>query len=250
VGFNQGYAAECIQSFHPQSHTIIEVDPEAAINAIQWAAKRPHITIIQDTWQNALPQLGVFDAVFFNDFTTPLTTIDTQGQNSARSALQKGKDLLADVIKTLPQLTRICYCDTDLDEFFQSVGSFDPDAMSRFLHELLCNGQISQSQYDAITEKYQLQKISNPNPPSMQINAIDPLLPFLRICLEKHMKKGSRLSCFSLSPLSKFENPEFFDLVITNPNYDYREELMHLEVPEDCSYYKHNEGLIMILEKA
>src|SRR5262249_17301073 len=62
IGFGLGYSAERIQTYHPRSHTIVEFHPEVAARAREWAKRYPNVMIVEDTWQNALANLGVFDS--------------------------------------------------------------------------------------------------------------------------------------------------------------------------------------------
>ncbi len=41
------------------------------------------------------------------------------------------------------------------------------------------------------------------------------------------MRKGSRLLCFLNESDSKYEDPQFFDQIITNPSLDYQELKIH-----------------------
>ena len=248
VGFALGYSSTRIQTFNPKHHTIIESVPEIAVQATQWASAHENVSVMQGQWENILPTLGVFDAIFFNDFNpNSVLTSDTSRQ-VANLAIQKGKDLISNIKKTFPQIISIRYADADIDEFFNNMGRFDSSQMSSFLYELMQNGHISEGQLDAAVSKYQLQKnVSHTS--SMSALKTDPTMVFLQACLKNHMHKGSRFSCFSWSPISKFEHPEFFDLIITDPDYDYQETFMQIDVPESCKYYKYNEALIITLEK-
>src|SRR5579871_2039641 len=55
IGFGLGYSSDRIQTHRPKSHTIIEYHPEVAKRAREWAKRYPNVTIIEDTWQHALP---------------------------------------------------------------------------------------------------------------------------------------------------------------------------------------------------
>ena len=68
VGFGLGYASTRIQHYKPKSHTIIECDPVVAKRAREWAKEYSDVTIVEKTWQEALPELGQFDAIFFDDY--------------------------------------------------------------------------------------------------------------------------------------------------------------------------------------
>ena len=36
-----------------------------------WAATRPGVVVVEGTWQATLPDLGEYDAIFFDDFGAP-----------------------------------------------------------------------------------------------------------------------------------------------------------------------------------
>ena len=227
VGFALGYSAERIQSFHPKHHTIIEPNPEIAKKAIKWAKNNPAITIIQEPWEKALPKLGVFDAIFYNE-------INLEADLDAGSILvQKGKKLIEKVQSQLPEMMSVKYSDADLDGLLGHSGK-SPE-VAKFLHELMQNGQISKEQYEKVLAKSGLAKIVAA-PTRKKIP--DRMLTFLQICLKAHMHKGSRFSCFSTSARSKFEDPDFFEAIITNPHYDYEEK---------TALIKDKEVLIMVV---
>lgn len=71
VGFGLAYSATHIQRFGPRRHTIIECDEEALRRADAFAAAHPSVRVVRGTWQAALPALGEFDCVFFDDFPLP-----------------------------------------------------------------------------------------------------------------------------------------------------------------------------------
>ena len=71
VGFGCAYSAERIQRGKPKSHTIIECS-EAVLQKLRpWAAARPGVIVVEGTWQQTLPALGTFDAIFMDDFGAP-----------------------------------------------------------------------------------------------------------------------------------------------------------------------------------
>ncbi len=77
----------------------------------------------------------------------------------------------------------------------------------------------------------------------------DRLIEFLGQCLEKHMRKGSRFSCFLNSPESKHLDDRFIDAVIANPDVDFYEEEISLEVPAHCRYFSGNKALVVTIVK-
>lgn len=267
VGFGLGYSAERIQSYSPSSHTIIEYHPEVAKRAREWAKKYPCVTIVENTWQQALANLGLFDSIFFDDY--PLESEDQLSQmekNSAASQtlLYTGEKVLQEVEKQLPFLNTIQYSDEDLFQFMQQIPlNHEEEVVQvvRFLTELLSRHQISADQLDR-----QLQKLVADNrlttesvaalltkapqkKPFVFSGANDRFYQFLSLCLQSHMKIGSRFSCFLSSPTSKFEDPKFFNEIILNPLLDFHEEEILLEVPSTCAYFSGGKALVVTITK-
>ena len=71
VGFGCGYSATRIQHHRPRSHTIVECAPAPLARLAKWAEGREGVVVVEGTWQERLPDLGAFDAVFFDDFGSP-----------------------------------------------------------------------------------------------------------------------------------------------------------------------------------
>ncbi len=248
VGFALGFAAARIQTYHPKHHTIIEPHPVIAAKAIQWAKNHPSISVIQDSWEHALPQLGIFNAIFFDDIRPEREMVNAQELEVGNMAVQQGRKLIASVKAQFPDLMQTQYADSDIDGLFSQVGKSQSHKMAKFLRELLHNGQISQAQYEKALVKYGLEKVEY-TPPKIVEPIADPVLVFLKACLKNHMRKGSRFTWSAGSPISKFESPEFFSAIITNPHVDYEEKLIPVEVPASCEYYKYKEALIGVVEK-
>ena len=77
VGFGMGISAGFIQEQGVKSHTIIELPPQIAEKAREWAADKPNVTIIEGDWQEVLPNLKEgtvrtthkkFDGMFFDPY--------------------------------------------------------------------------------------------------------------------------------------------------------------------------------------
>jgi protein-L-isoaspartate O-methyltransferase len=134
IGFALGYSSAHIQTFLPKHHTIIEPDLEIAVKASKWAGHNPAITVIHDTWENALPRLGIFDTVFFNDIDLELEAQKAQILDTGNMIIKKGQELIAHVKMQLPQIINIKYTDFELDAFFSQVRQFQPPEMANFLH--------------------------------------------------------------------------------------------------------------------
>ncbi len=265
IGFGLGYSADHIQTYHPKSHTIIEYHPEVAKHARNWAKRHPNVTIIEDTWQNALAKLGIYDCIFFDDY--PLHSeqqMQSMQKDSAASdlLLKQGQKLLQDVEKTLPFLKEIKYSDHDLQTLMTEVPLQEQahvEHFIRFLIELTERGQITAQQLQGmfnqlirekkITQEQieHLLKTSEEKTPFSFSG--ERLFTFLSACLKDHMRNGSRFSCFLSSAVSKFEDEKFFNEIIANPYLDYHEEEIKLEVPANCDYFSGNKALVITITK-
>jgi protein-L-isoaspartate O-methyltransferase len=258
IGFGCGYSATHIQQFKIKSHTIIEYHPVVAQKAREWAKKYPHVVIVEETWQNALPSLGVFDAVFFDDYPLEsgekLKGLEEAGKHSYE-ILQEGSQLIEDVGKTLPFLNELLYSDADVQELVEHVlqdKTVSVDHVSRFLNELHARKQISAQQLAQTRERLGIAS-SSPEPEMpQQFHFRGPnerLLTFLQQVLNGHMRKGSRFSCFLSSATSKYEDSKFVDAVICNPDLDYAEHKIDIAVPSNCDYYVDRQALVMTITK-
>lgn len=265
IGFGLAYSAERIQSFHPKSHTIIEFHPEVVKKAREWAKRYPNVTIIEDTWQNALPKLGVFDSIFFDDY--PLQSeeeMQKMQEDSAHShlVLQQGRSVIRDAEEAIPFLKEIKYSDDDLDFLMKEVPLKEKDQavqFARFLSELSQGGQISEEQFKskiALLVKEDLLRaeevdalFKKAKEPFAFSDKGDRLYLFLSECLKSHMRNGSRFSCFLSSATSKYEDDRFVSEIIANPFLDFHEEEITLEVPDNCGYFSGNKALVITIVK-
>jgi hypothetical protein len=267
VGFGLAYSAERIQTYHPKSHTIIEYHPEVAACAREWAKQYPHVVIVEDTWQNALQKLGVFDCIFFDDY--PLQSEQEmqkmqEGAEQSNLLLQQANRVILEAYEAVPFLTEIKYSDSDLISLMDEVSLSQKEQVLqfvRFIKELCDRGQITQGQLqkmqDALvsSKKLDLQEINSVfkttegKEPFAFADVHDRLLQFLSRCLKSHMRKGSRFSCFLSSPVSKYQDERFVQEIITNPYLDFHEEEIALEVPPHCSYFSGNKALVITIVK-
>lgn len=68
IGFGCGYSADRFQELSPRSHTIVEPDRVVLERLRGWAETRKGVRVVEGFWQTALPSLGTYDAIFFDDF--------------------------------------------------------------------------------------------------------------------------------------------------------------------------------------
>lgn len=253
IGFGLGYSATHIQSYKPKSHTIIEYHPLIAQKAREFAKKHSHVTIIEDTWQNALKNLGVYDCIFFDDY--PLESpqyLKKMEKESEQSSLivKQAQDLIKEVNQQFPDLATQKYSDQDLDHFIKIVASESKEQIGVFLKQLYNNAQITKQQFEKLAKKMKMD-LEEPSEkkPFCFSGPSDRLFAFLQPCLESHMRYGSRFSCFLSDPDSKLADIRFSSLIIANPYLDYEEKQIAIKVPDNCSYYKGDTALVIVITK-
>lgn len=250
IGFGCGYASDQIQTYQPRSHTIIEYHPLVAAKAREWAKKQTNVTIVEDTWQNAMKRLGQFDAIFFDDY--PLESEEEgkrviEEKKQAHAVLESGQKILKDVYEQLPQLKTMKYTKEDIDGFLSEAENAPPETFLRFFSDLKRDGHIDEALYTYALNKMGLKP--------KEFEAIvfkhqgDRLFAFLQLCLDSHMKKGAVFSCYLEESTSKFEDEKFFNQIITNPFLEYQEHVIPIEVPAHCNYFRGNEALVMTIKR-
>ena len=204
VGYGDGRAAAEILKYLPNTFTLIEADEERAVQARK---KCPSAKLIEERWETALPQLGVFDAIFYNE------KVDSSfSENlSVNGALKEGAQLIEEIGQHFPQLQQIRYSDRDLEAFCETAAAASKEHLSRFLNELVQNGQISAEQRKKMASKYHLKKtLKEEKELPSRIDAsrlVDPMVLCLNVCLETHLRKWGRFSCFAPEIASKSDDP-------------------------------------------
>lgn len=228
IGFFKPSVLE-IRKFHPKSHTVIEADPQTA----KKAKSLSDLTLIENDWETAGNLLKDYDTIIINGYpfassaNSKLAITDLQ---FARGLLEEEKKIVKMVEETLPNLSTIKYTDADLDVFLAEIGNGQAEDIVRFLQSLTQNGQISPIQYQDCLERHQLVKgkaaISSfwKNP--------DSFLEFLSLYTQRMLRKGGRLFCYIDKNSSKYDDPEFFNQIITNPALKYEEKLIAVNSSE------------------
>jgi len=261
IGFGCGYSASHIQKYAPKSHTIIEYHPVVAARARKWAECYPAVSIIEDTWQNALSSLGTFDAIFFDDY--PLEsgkeTAEQAGAAAAGSLLiQEGQKTIAQIREKHRFLEDSLPSREDIDAFLSAVTKeINPEFFVRFLSDLHASHKLTDEllryALDQLEEKKLIAKEEMAKLHQQKAPAIGPrndrLFQFLGLCMENHMRKYARFSCYLEDPHTKIQDPWFFNAILVNPHVEYREYLMPVAVPKNCSYYKSDQALVITIQK-
>ena len=66
IGFGMGISAAHIQNQDIKSHTIIEIHPEVARRAREWAKDKPTVIIIEGDWYDVIDDLKTYDGIFYD----------------------------------------------------------------------------------------------------------------------------------------------------------------------------------------
>lgn len=192
VGFVGEAAAEKIQSFHPNSHLILEEDQQKAEKARKWAEKHPTARVIEESWQTA--EMGIFDAILFS--------------GGERFVLEDLPQIEAEIA----HFPKMRYTDLELETFCKGVAPNAKEYLYRFLFELEERGQIEPDQRKKMIQKYHLKGTEGKKKPA-------PALSLLLKCLQGNMRKGSRF--VSLTPIE--EEAGFIDQISANPDLEVAE---------------------------
>ena len=246
IGYGLGIAADRIQKLKPKSHVIIESNPTIVSQMKSWAEKNPGVSILEKNWEQAFPKLGAFDAIFFNDDSQDdgeiLNGLFPEqmelASNQAKQVLNKIKDQIAHV--------KIVFTEMDSEEFYQKIGQFNANYLFEFFSLLKENGNVSEELYKKTIKKYHVTKGREADQKQTAQNegAKDSLLMFLEECVKNHMRKGSRFTGFLKNQESKYPDSAFFESIITNPELDYREETITINMSD-----KPRKAIIMLVEK-
>lgn len=255
IGFDLGFGAESIQKRHPKKHTIIESDPEIFDHAKQWANGRPNVAVLKGRWQDLLPNLGKFEAIFFNDYShreQDLSLLNFLFPEDYRKKLAEAKKFISSFDDQIAEL-HLKFSNKDIEAFYQKMGKSNLKELPLFFKKLKENGNISNEQYETYMKKYKLQSgagaAKSPEGQVQKQSANKPpaksdMLICLEECLKNHMAVGSRFSCFLNTPSSLYEDAQFFDAIITDPNIDYKEDTVTLKMSD-----KPRDALIVRVEK-
>lgn len=71
IGFGLGISAGYIQSYVPESHTIVEIHPEIASQARTWGKQGRGVTILEGDWYELKKEIeanGPYDGIFYDAF--------------------------------------------------------------------------------------------------------------------------------------------------------------------------------------
>ena len=267
IGFGLGYSASQIQKYQPKSHTIIECEPDVIVKGKEWAKKYPNskITFIQGLWQDKLKDLGTFDAIFFDDYSPFSADEVDQIQENAKAIqkLEKNADVMHNAVKAMMQTMKgIKFTDAQVYEFANHLFSrndIEYDMVIDFMQTLVEQGNITPQQEVKFLDAYEKKgkdqkKIEAPTTKEQLQDQLkdqgeDRLLHFYKLCLDKHMKSGSRMSSYVDFYQFKKQQQKFKDLIVSRPDVTFTKEIMHVDVPTNCKYYVGNQALILTITK-
>ena len=88
IGFGMGISAGYIQSHSISSHTIVENHPQILEKLQTWVSGKSNVTIVSQSWSDAVGSLGTYDGIFF-DVTMDSTT-DEHFSASIASLIKSG----------------------------------------------------------------------------------------------------------------------------------------------------------------
>lgn len=248
IGFGLGYSANAIQQFPIQSHTIIEYHPTVIAQAQAWAQSKKGVTLVEDTWQNSLKTLGQFDSIFFDDYP-----LETKEQVSKLAEYEKKSRRTVDISSSQNGVTK-----EDFLAFFEHLQHgemplIEPQFLYTFLRDLEKQRILTKKDTEwALSQAQEIGLLSEETyaeTPQESPRSPDRLHTFLKTCLDNHMKRGARFSCYLETSHSRFEDPFFYNEIILNPYLTYSEKKMNVTPPKHCAYFTGTEALLITIQK-
>ena len=270
IGFGLGYSATHIQSFKPNSHTIIECDHSVINHAEEWLSQHKNASLIEGTWQNKLSSLKVFDAIFFDDYS-PISSEQFDQQKEEEEALEKtlndSKAIKNALEEQMKKFKGIKFSNEDVKTFLthlstqknidamdvlvfidklQKQENITPEQKTFFLSEF----DTSVSSSSPSTNKETIQNTAQKKLGSLPTSPHkDRLILFIETCLDNHMRKGSRLSAFINLPDYERYKQTFTDVILSRADVTHSEKLINITVPDNCDYYDGDQALVIVIEK-
>lgn len=215
IGFSSNLNQDQLKKFLLKKFVIIEPDPSLILQARLWAKSVPNVEIIKGSWETALPNLGAFDTIYYNDALAPEQQLQFVNFLFPQDTLvfnQEAKKLLDLITEEMSECKKQ-FTNEEIEDFYQKKGKRLSNEFPDFLKKLRENGNITQAQYDMY-----IKKKLEPVPPKS-----DPMLQCLKECLKKHLKKGGQFTAFLYDQKSKFTDTPFFEEIIDNIDLDYTE---------------------------
>jgi SAM-dependent methyltransferase len=219
IGFGFGYSATQIQRYQPKSHTIIECDPTVIEKAQEWAKNYPNVKIIQGYWQDQLKNLGLFDTIFFDDYT-PFDAEEVEEIESKIKKLQK------------------------VEEDLQIL---QEELKKTLLNALNQNNSNKKEQSSEVSRE--TKNVNKEENTSDSRASSDRLIIFFQLCLDHHMHHGARMSSYIDFAQFKKQKHEFQRLIASRSDVNYTMKTIPIEVPLNCQYYAGNEALVLTIYK-
>lgn len=231
IGFGLGYSASAIQSFPIHSHVIIEYDETVIERGNKWAENKQGVQFIHGTWQEVLPSLGMFDAIFFDDYP-----IERKPQ----------KNPLEDISIETQAIT-----DEEIDGFITLLKNKEMEVIEdAYLAKFIASLPIEASKKTYLQKECEKLGIHLENSIEEPVfsQRTDRLGTFLEMALP-HLNVGGRFSCYLEDVVSLYDNPYIFEHIICNPNYTLSEKLFPVSPPKHCAYFTKNEAVVMTITK-
>jgi hypothetical protein len=251
IGFKDNLLADALEGYKPTHHIIVEGNALKAQLAHQWAAGKPHVTVIASSWQEALPSLGKFDSIVYSNSQSTqnrdVELFNALNQEALTTTAERAQELLHILEEQFEQI-QIQFSDADLEDFCQNNSKLNPQAIERFFSSLETHGQITKQQRTSAWKRYL--QLHRPHP-EVEDSALpkDLLLPCLQACLKNHMHKGSHFSALLDRQLSKYGDNDFLQAIISNPEVNYKEQLVAIDLPPSAYSNRFTKALVIGVEK-
>jgi hypothetical protein len=157
--------------------------------------------------------------------------------------LSEAKNTGNDLQLMLNSLKDEKFSDAQVDDFIQQMktrGALLDRDLVRYMETLVVQGNISAGQKT---------KFINAFKNGERVIENSGLIRFFHLCLDSHMRLGSRIS--SLMSFKEFHkyDAKLQQLASLYPNICYAQQLIEVEIPSHCKYYTGNQAYILTISK-
>ena len=203
IGSGHADLGELVKSYQPTSHTVLEGE-----------------------WLGELKDLGAFDTILLleSSIEDDLSLLQRLFPDDLKAVSTVAEAQLQSLEKKY-SANRRQFSDAELDAFCEKAEGEQSKQLPAFFDSLYQNGNITREQLDRVQLDLSLESdITYEARP-------DDLVQAAAACVE-HLNAGGKIGSLLVQAGSLYEDPDFFEKIITNLDLEYDERQIKVEAPE------------------
>lgn len=226
IGFRKEISEELLLQYRPKSLTILDSSEVQKEALEKWHELHPTVHCLYGSYKETLSTLGRFDLILIHQDKKKedLELYHFLFPKKAAKNLTESQKMIQSLEGMMSQVQNR-YSDGEVDDFYTKIGYLHPLEMPRFFKKLSANGNISKEQYDRIAQKYDFATLER----SRMSSEDDSLIRLLEILIEKQLVVGGRCFFCSTNNSSKYDDPLFFETIITDQRVEYSEKSVQID---------------------